>query len=210
MVLVPGSGFHGVGPHHRYGLSLSGAVWRGWGYHPRLARYRAGKDGLADVAATVRAARRARPTAPLCIYGESSGGTWALVAAAHDPEVDCVVASAAPTDQETWARSDRHGAQRLARVVWPGFFGDAAHDDAYEPFDVWRSVRPQIPAFLIYATDDQAVPAQQGRLFATLGPETTLRVLARGRHGFVHGDVNAAQLVRARGAVSRFVATATR
>jgi len=191
-------------------LSLDTAVWRSWGYRTRPAPYRSGKNGLTDVATAVRAAKRRWPSQPLCLYGESSGGTWALVVAARSADVACVVVSAAPTDQETWARSERHGAQRLARVVWPGFFGDARRDDVYEPFDVWKAARPRIPVFLLYARGDQAVPAQQGLLFSTLGPDTTLRVLDRGRHGFVHGDVNTAQLARARRAISRFVATSTR
>lgn len=209
VVLVPGSGFHGVGPNKRIRLSLDADLWRSWGYRTRLVRYGEGADGLPDIADGIRTARRARPDLPVCVYGESSGGTFALVAAAGDPDIDCLVIGASPTDQETWAQSDRGGARRLAAEVWPDYFGLPAEDDVFEPFDVWRETEPRIPVFMIYATNDQAIPAQQGRIFADLVPGTRLRVLGKGRHAFIHNPVDARQLFSARRAVRRFVAAQT-
>lgn len=210
VVLVPGSGFHGVGPRKRVRLSIGVDRWRRWGYRTRLVRYRPGRRGLADVRAALSAARRARPRLPLCAYGESSGGTWVLVAAAADPGLDCVVISASPTDQETWAQSDRRGALRLATEVWPGYFGSATEDNMFEPFDVWTGAPPGIPALLLYAQGDQAVPAQQGRLFATVAPGIRLRVLRRGGRMFVHNKVDSRQLGRVRAAARSFVSLAGR
>lgn len=210
VVLVPGSGFHGVGPRKSIRLSIGADHWRRWGYRTTTVRYRAGPRGFRDVAAAIAAARKRRPRLPLCVYGESSGGTAVLVAVARDPGVACVVISASPLDQETWAQSDRHGAQRLAREVWPGYFGDAAADDRYEPYDVWSLTQPAVPAFLIYAMGDQAIPAQQGRLFATLPGDVRLRVLREGGRMFVHNRVWSKQLVRVRGEARSFVRFATR
>lgn len=210
VLLVPGSGFHGVGPRKPIRLSIGADHWRRWGYRTRVVRYAAGRRGLADVAAAIRTAKRARPRLPLCVYGESSGGTWALVAAAGDPDVDCLVVSASPTDQETWARSDRGGALRLATEVWPGYFGTAGEDADYEPYDVWLAFRPAIPVFLVYAQGDQAIPAQQGKIFATVPGDIRLRVLHEGRRMFVHNEVDRDELLRVRGEARTFVGLAAK
>ena len=205
VVLVPGSGFRGSGEHGDARLSIPTRTWRRWGFRTAVAVYRPGAAGLRDVINTLRMVAGAAPTAPLCVYGESSGGTWALVAAADFRAVGCVVAAAAPTDQETWARSRRHAAHVFAHTVWPGYFGPPSRDDAFEPYDVWKAARPTIGVFSIYAVGDPIVPAQQGQLFTRLVPGSTLRVLRRGAHPFVHSSVSAGEYARAVAEVRRFV-----
>ncbi|MCW2968470.1 MAG: hypothetical protein JWM71_2242 [Solirubrobacteraceae bacterium] len=204
VLLVPGSGFRGSGEHGDRSLSITTRTWRRWGFRTRVAAYRPGAAGLRDVLNTLRVVAGAAPSAPLCVYGESSGGTWALLAAASFKAVTCVVVAAAPTDQDTWALSHRHAAHFFAHTVWPGYFGPPSRDNAFEPYDVWRAARPPIPVFAVYAVGDPIVPAQQGQLFARVGPETTLRVLRAGGHQFVHSKVSGSDFTRVLAEVRRF------
>lgn len=208
VVLVPGSGFNGAGVKNADRMSLRIASWRQWGFRTRVATYRRGRAGLVDVMRTVRAAQAALPDLPVCLYGESSGGTWALLVAARNPDVDCVVVLVAPTDQETLARSTEHPARHLARVVWPRYFGPATGDDYYEPFDVWSARTLDVPVLAVYAESDRIVPPQQGELFAPVGATTTLRILHEGVHQFVHSRVDPGEFVRTRREVRRFASAA--
>jgi hypothetical protein len=201
---VPGSGFSGIGPREQPRLALGVQHWRDWGFDTRFVRYGAGKRGLQDVQ---QAVARAKQDGPVCIYGESSGGTWALLAAATE-SVACVVVAAAPTDQETWARSSAHGAQVLSTRRWPGYFGGRDEDNDYEPYDVWLAFRPTVPALLLYAVGDESVPLQQGRLFATVPGNVRLRVLHRGGRLFVHNKVSRADLLPALAEVRAMIKSA--
>ena len=209
VILVPGSGFRGVGPKKEIRLSIASQHWNDWGFRTRITRYREGREGLRDVRAEIAWAVRERPDDPICIYGESSGGTLALVAAAsEEASVRCIVISVSPTDQETWSRSDRSGALRLSTEVWPSYFGDTHEDDTFEPYDVWQAFEPAIPVFLIYAQGDPAIPVQQGKIFATLPADVTLRVLHKGARMFVHSKVKRSELLQVRGEARNFVSKA--
>lgn len=206
VLLVPGSGFVGAPKRIAVAMRLPPAIWHAWGLRTRVAAYRGGATGLADVGAALGAVHRAAPRSPVCLYGESSGGTWALVAAAHDPRVRCVVVAAAPTDQETWARSASRAARSLARRKWPQYFGADPHqDNAFEPYDVWGALHPQIPVLGFYAAGDPIVPAQQGAIFARADPSAQIHVLPRGPRRFIHSSVATAALKREAAEVRRFV-----
>lgn len=198
VVLVPGSGFNGAGTRNAERMSFRAPSWRRWGFRTRVAAYRAGKAGLVDVARVVRRAAGDAPGLPLCVYGESSGGTWALLVAARTPGVDCVVALGAVTDQETLARSTDGPARHLGGMMWPRRFGGAEEDDFFEPFDVWSVRTVDVPTLLVYSRNDRVVPPRQGELLASVAPAGELRVLRPGRHQFVHAQVDAADFVRAR------------
>lgn len=201
VVLVPGSGFSGVGPREEIRLAIGREHWRDWGLRTVAARYRAGRRGARDVREAVARAQR---HGPVCVYGESSGGTWALLAAAA-LDVACVAVSVAPTDQETWAESEEHGARVLATKRWPRYFGGPDEDDAFEPLDVWAFAAPAVPVFLLYAAGDQVVPPQQGEVFAPVAGDVRMHVLREGRRFFVHSRVRRADLLRARGLMRAFV-----
>lgn len=203
VVLVPGSGFRGTDRYDGARLSIRPAIWRTWGLHTRVAAYGPGRVGPADVLAAVDAARRAAPGRRLCLYGESSGGTWALLAAARARGVSCVIVAAAPTDEESWRRATSHAARVLSRRVWPAFFGGRRHDNPFEPLDVWRAARPRVAVLYLAAAGDPAVPVQQGRILGRLGARIRVRVLHRGRHPFVHSRVSARDFSGALRAVRR-------
>lgn len=197
VVLVPGSGFNGTDQRSADRMSLPPATWRRWGLRTVVAGYGRGRRGLADVRDEVGRARAAHPGLPLTLYGESSGGTWALLLAAEGL-ADRLVAFAAPTDQETLARADSGGARHLGRVVWPRHFGDSDEDNALEPFDVWSAAAPALPVLLGYSRGDHIVPVQQGRLLQGVAPAADLLVLARGHRRFVHAPVTRAGYARLR------------
>jgi hypothetical protein len=198
VVLVPGSGFNGAGQANAERMSFKEASWRRWGFRTAIASYRRGRAGLVDVTRRVRSLAHAFPVLPLCVYGESSGGTWALLVAARSGVVDCAVVLAAPTDQETLAASPFGPARHLGGDVWPRYFGSADDDDSYEPLDVWTALRPTVPLFMAYSVGDRIVPVQQGRIFAEAVPGLEIQVLAKGRHQFVHAQVDPSDFVTAR------------
>lgn len=201
VVLVPGSGFSGVGPREEVRLAIGREHWDNWGFRTVEVRYRAGRRGARDVREAVARAQR---HGPVCVYGESSGGTWALLAAAA-LDVACVAVSVAPTDQDTWAESEEHGARVLSTERWPRYFGGPDEDDAFEPLDVWTTAAPAVPVFLLYAAGDQVVPPQQGEVFAPVAGNVRVRVMREGRRFFVHSRVRRADLLRARGLLRAFV-----
>jgi len=209
VVLVPGSGFNGAGTANADRMSIRIGSWRRWGFRTRVAAYRAGKAGLTDVMRTVRRAHRGAPDLPLCVYGESSGGTWALLTASRTPNVDCVVALAAVTDQETLTRSPFRRARHLGATMWPRRFGAADEDNGWEPYDVWGAMVVPAPVLLGYSEGDRIVPPQQGRIFAPVAPEAELRVLRAGPHRFVHARVGAADFVALRRAARALVVAQT-
>lgn len=203
VLLVPGSGFRGADAYDGDRMAIGQAQWRRWGFRVRVVAYGPGKAGRDDVALAALSVRQRDPHGRVCLYGESSGGTWALVAAANDPEIDCVIAAAAPADEDTWLRSKRRVARTFAHRIWPAYFGTGAADDAFEPFDVWKARQPAVPAFLVVAQNDLTVPPDQGRVMDGL-PGTTLRVLPAGRAPFVHSRVSARELRRVKAQLRRF------
>lgn len=206
VVMIPGSGFNGAQRANARRMSFTEGVWRSWGFRTRIAAYRRGKAGLIDVTRAVDRAKRAAPRLPLCVYGESSGGAWALLSAAQRPTtVACAVVLAGITDQETLARSPSRPARHLALGVWPRYFGRSPGDDRFEPYDVWAADPPDVPVLLAYSRNDRIVPPQQGELLATRSPAAELRVLRPGRHRFVHARVDPADFVRARRAARALV-----
>lgn len=209
VVLVPGSGFNGAGEANADRMAIRAGSWRRWGFRTRIAEYRAGKAGLIDVAGETRAARRAFPRLPVCVYGESSGGTWALLVAARTRDVACVVALAAPTDQETLVQSPYRRARHLGGTMWPRRFGSADEDDSWEPYDVWSAAAVPVPVLLGYAAGDRTVPPQQGRIFAPVAPERALQVLRRGRQRFPHTRVHREDLATLRRSARALVAAQT-
>ena len=206
VLLVPGSGWRGVDVYDGESMATGQSTWRGWGFRAKVVSYGPGQTGRQDVADALAAERRRRPRARICLYGESSGGTWALLAAANVPGgADCVAVAGAPTDEDTWRRSKRRVARSFAHRIWPAFFGTGAADDLFEPLDVWRAMRPSVPAFSVVASNDPTVPPQQGRVFQRSAPGSKLRVLPAGRWPFVHSEVGERALRRMRSELRRFV-----
>jgi pimeloyl-ACP methyl ester carboxylesterase len=201
ILLAPGTGYRGADAYDGGRMSVGERWWRKWGFRVHVVPYGPGKAGREDVAAAARAA--VRRGGRVCLYGESSGGTWALDAAATVDGVDCVMTGGAPTDEDTWRLAKRGPAYTFSHRIWPAFFGTGRADNAYEPFDVWRARRPDVPAFVVVAGNDPTVPPSQGRVMAKL-PGVRLRVLSAGVWPYVHSRVSRRGVARVRMALRRF------
>jgi dienelactone hydrolase len=150
--------------------------------------YRPGVLGLADVRSVYIRVRRALGNKlPLCLVGASSGGTLALLAATRLPQLDCLVAEAAPTD-----------------LLAPGGIHDLAAQAlgeqnlrAFSPLFVADRIKADV--LVAGAQQDPLVPQQQlSDLCTRLASRCAgFLSLAPGPLFFVHAGVE-------RGALSRF------
>ena len=122
MVLLHGGGWAGPDARQQQALAtFPGTALRARGYETVSLDYAAGKRSLGSVQRQLDALRRARPERRICLYGESAGGTLALLAAA-DRRVACVMTLGAPTDFAAWRRSA--AARARDETVDPGLTGD--------------------------------------------------------------------------------------
>ena len=171
---------------------------------------RNGWDGAADdVIAFLGAALKAIPEADperVCLFGKSRGATVALLAAARDPRVDCVVGWAGPADwfahmgnsgwtleelvedglRNRWRPGEGRGsaAQFIERVLEdtiehgrPGLANARLEMTVSSPLYFLDSLPP---ASLHYGVEDRSVPVDNGRAL-----ERRLRELGR-PEGSVH------------------------
>lgn len=156
-----------------------------------------GTAGLQDVlnAAGAELERRTS-TGPVCIYGESSGGHLALVAASRLRAINCVIALGPPTDlslyqQEAAASAD--GRMKLVAYQMSRFFGTTDAENApWDPASLAARMRSDV--MLFHEDDDPVVSSQHNLNFAANRITTQSVPLAAGGQGdgFVHGTVSAA------------------
>ena len=164
--------------------------------------------GLAAAQQAVRDQLAADPDRPLCLYGESSGGQLALLAAELIPGVDCVATVAAPTDFHLWSRYRSAAphttqAQSFLSTVLPVFGADPAAWTRYEPAH-YAGLLPRL-TLTMSGADDALVPLDQlGRV-----PGAHL-ILPSGDVPFVHGTTTASALAELRRRVVALVARAAR
>jgi dipeptidyl aminopeptidase/acylaminoacyl peptidase len=154
-------------------ISAGGVATVAVGYGPGAAGLRQIEDVFSD-------ARRCFPDVPICAIGDSAGGNLALMLAAREPELACVIGRAAPTDLTSL----------------PAQGGDEAHQLAVDAFGA-RGLQRFSPVrhvdainarvLLIMAENDPLVPAAQGRELKEALPSTDLVVLRPGPVPFVHG-----------------------
>ena len=140
---------------------------------------------LDDVAAFYDQIHRAF-SGPICAYGSSSGGHLAMMLAVVRPDLDCVIAEAAPVDFAI-ARTAYHG-------YLEGIFGGSDAAMAYwSPVDRWKAAAPKTAAWLGEAANDPVVP-REAYTFKQVDPNAQVTVLP-GPTGpssapFVHSSVD--------------------
>jgi acetyl esterase/lipase len=150
---------------------------RGW--WAGFVDFPAGRGSLDGAIAAYDALRRSEPEVPICIYGESSGGTLALLLAQRRPSVACVIAAAAPTDLPDTTDSD--GSVRRLAIIALG--RDALPD--FSPATSHRLIH--VPTLAGYASSDRVVPPHQGALLKRHGgPAVRVITLPSGSTDFVH------------------------
>lgn len=171
------------------------------GWRTLNTSYSNGRPGLRDIEAAFRYSDRRWGRDPICAYGESSGGHWALVLATTRP-LDCVVAAAAPTLLPAWVDGFARGRERRhwSRVIH-SVFGSRRGALELSPVTRWRGRR--VPVYLLYAGNDPIVPTSQGRQMERVAPVSELFVLPGGSAPFVHSKVAGPALGRAFRALDR-------
>lgn len=175
---------------------------------------------VGEYAADARAAGawlRARPEVDrVALLGHSMGAAGALVAAADDPDVDAVIAVAAPADPSRLTRQTF----RLARLPIPGliawplawvttrvYLRPRGHTVA--SISATRAVRDiAVPVMLCHGTGDGVVPFADLRRLAAArraarpAAITETHVVANGGHSWLYEDRDY------RAAIARFLASA--
>jgi acetyl esterase/lipase len=179
-------------------LLLHGGAWRAHGTREvarlrpvarRFARlglrvanadYRPGAASLTDAR---RALRRLGRGGRVCVYGESAGGQLALMLAARDGAIRCVITVGAVTDLGT-LRADHafSPVATLAERTWSHAPGGLADNS---PLTFARHLRT--PLLLAGLRRDPFVPSIQQRRLAARAPHARLMLLPRGGAPFVHG-----------------------
>lgn len=119
--------------------------------------------GLASVKRALAAERRRLRRGPLCVYGESSGGHLALLAAQQMKGVDCVITVGSPTSFTAFAQAAAEQIEHpgyawaFENIVVPEFGDDPA---AWEPWEPARRAMRQ-PVLIMMCADDPIVPQNQ-------------------------------------------------
>lgn len=152
-----------------------------------------GPNGLASVQRAVRRESRLAYAGPLCLYGESSGGHLALLAANRMRQIDCVVSFGTPVSftglaHEVAAHPEHLGYAAALQTVRDTFGDDWA---GWEPADLRTPLRA--PALTMICEDDPLIPLSQ----ATALPGAESFIAPSGdatdpRDAYVHGTASPA------------------
>ena len=171
-------------------------VKRGW--RVVSVDYKKGQAGLQDVLDTVGHELSQPNGKLLCLYGESAGAQLALVAAARQPAVDCVIAAGAPTDfqaflTKTAAALDK-GHQYVADSI-RAVFGESPQATApWEPVQLANAMEADV--LLLRQADDIFIPPEQVQSFRAVRPATQSAELEAGDTAqpdqiWLHGSLSA-------------------
>jgi acetyl esterase/lipase len=143
------------------------------GYATVAIGYDEGEVGFRQIEAVYDKARKRYPGTPICALGISAGANLSLNLAAREPDLDCVIGMATPTDLTTLAEQG----------------GKLAHDQAVAAFgrDRLEEFSPALHAdeiqarvLLIAAESDPVVPADQSREFGEASPAAEVDVYPAG------------------------------
>jgi acetyl esterase/lipase len=214
MIMIHGGGWAGHDDRpQRLLMEVPGKLLLRRGWRVVSIDYEEGKAGLDDVLRTVRdEIERRTSNGPLCLYGESSGGHLALVAAARlGDEIDCVIGLGAPADLPLYLATAKSGSAQhrfVARLVRK-YFGtsDAALRD-WDPAGLAGAIRADV--LLLHGGDDTLVPATQSASFAAAHRATRTVTLEPGPLPFVHGSISARGRAAYEQAIESFAARARR
>jgi acetyl esterase/lipase len=199
LIVVHGGAWWLVGPGAVETARPAAQRFASQGWDVQLIDYAAGPDSLPDVVAFYDSEReRLGPSYPICAYGESAGGQLALMLAGERPELNCVIAAAAPTDLTA-----QHGfvAEALNKLF---------PDDPSRLVD-WSPINADIrqPTLLAAALNDQVIPPSDTRLMVSELPSAKLVLLHHGSSQWVHSDVSNRDLRKLNRAECLFLAQIT-
>jgi acetyl esterase/lipase len=150
-------------------------VFQDEGYATVAVGYDEGAKGFDQVVAVYKAARKRYPGLPICASGLSAGGNLALMLAAQEPDLACVLALSAPTDLTSLAQQDPEGDEAYEAAVTAFGAGKLAK---FSPVRYANRIRAKV--LLVAAESDPVVPADQSRELAQALPGAELLVLPPG------------------------------
>jgi dipeptidyl aminopeptidase/acylaminoacyl peptidase len=145
------------------------------GYATVAIDYAEGLQGFRQIEDVYRAARERYPGLPICASGISAGGHLALMLAAREPDLDCVLALVAPTDLTSLVAQDPEGDEAYNAAVTA--FGNNGLAK-FSPVRYANRIKAKV--LMVVAEDDPIVPADQGRELARALPGAQLVVLPTG------------------------------
>jgi len=194
--MIPGGGFQRPAQENFLRQVQAARGISAGGYAVAVISYRAGAAGLRDVEKVYSQARRRYRSLPICAYGGSAGGTWALMLAAREPDLACVVDLAGPSDLATLAtQGSAEDRQLLAEAFRP--------DQLRKLSPVVHAGQIKAKVLMVYAESDPVVPIEQGDELARAVPGAEFIKLSPGPTPWIHSGVSGTAL---QGATARGVA----
>ena len=213
IVLVHGGAWRGPDSEHQQRLVHEPGellVQRGW--RVVSVDYKKGQAGLQDVLDTVGQELSQPNGKLLCLYGESAGAQLALVAAARQPAVDCVIAAGAPTDFQAFLTKTATAldkAQQYVADTIRAVFGESPQATApWEPVQVANAMEADV--LLLRQADDIFIPPDQVQRFRAVRPATQSAELEAGDTSqpdqiWLHGSLSATGRSRYVSTIAGFV-----
>jgi dipeptidyl aminopeptidase/acylaminoacyl peptidase len=187
MILIHGGGWR-PNPAGYEAMRRTAAVYRNRGFATVVIGYSAGAEGFRQIQSLYSRVRRRYPRLPICAYGISAGGNFALMLAAREPDLDCVVDLVGPTDLNSLQAQGSAEGNRLAV--------DAFGEDQlarYSPVRYANRIKAKV--LMIYSETDPVVPVAQGREMARALPGSELVVVTPGFDHWLHGAMVAPESV---------------
>jgi dipeptidyl aminopeptidase/acylaminoacyl peptidase len=172
VMLLPGGGWQPNKTAY-LGLIPTAEELQSLGFATVVVGYGEGATGFQDVKQAYEKTRQRYPGLPICAQGVSAGGNLALMLAAREPGLTCVVGLATPTDLT--ALKDQGGDEAYDMAVTA--FGE---DQLANWSPIRYADRIKAKVLLINGENDPVDPVEQGREFARKRPQTELVILPEG------------------------------
>lgn len=198
LMLIPGGGWKTFVPNYQLQVALAKSIQAG-GLATVAVLYSPGVKGFRQIEGVYQEARQRYPGRPICAMGMSAGGHLALMLAAREPGLACVIDQAGPTDLATLGAQ---GAVATYQAAVTAFGRGGLH--RWSPVHVARSIKSKV--LMIYAKNDGLVPYAQGQELKQELPGAELISLPAGSAGFVHSQVDPGALARANQRQEAFLA----
>jgi len=174
VMLIPGGGWERTTSTYEEQKASAPAI-QARGFATVAVGYDTGAKGFRQVVDVFKKVREVYPGLPICASGISAGANYALLLAAREPEVKCVVAVVPPTDLNTIGTQDPEGGEAYQAAV--AAFGQDQLAK-YSPVRYADKIKAKV--LVIVAADDPVVPEAQGQEFAKALPGTQLIVVPPG------------------------------
>jgi acetyl esterase/lipase len=182
MLLLHGGAWVAAGPEVTATMEPIGDRFEAIGFRTVAVDYNPGPAGIVDILSAYDAA--AHTGGPVCAYGESAGGHWALILAVLRPDIACVIALAAPTDFADPAALPLR--QLGERTLGPELVD-------LSPLNFAPLITA--PTLLAAGFDDRLVPPDQARhMAAAVGGPVEVEELGPGSERWMHGTASASSI----------------